>query len=73
MQINLDKSLWHHNFTLRKILYFSITAGIGAGVTWLLTWLFTEMAGWWYMLSVGIASIIAIGIKFVVTAIWVFK
>lgn len=73
MSINLDKTLWHHNFTLRKVLCFGITAGIGAIITWGLTWLFTEITGLWYMTSVVIASIIGIGVKFVVTAIWVFK
>ena len=73
MKIPWDKSIIHHNITLRSAFYFSVTAGIGAGITWALTWMLTEWAGMWYMWSVIVAGIIAIAVKFFITAVWVFK
>ena len=73
MIIPWDRSIIHRNITIRKAFYFSVTAGIGAVITWALTWMLTEWSGLWYMWSVVIAGIIAIAVKFFITAVWVFK
>ena len=69
----IDRPFWHKNFTVKKALYFGLTAVVGAIITLILTYAFTEWAGWWYMLSIMVASAIAIVVKFFITAIWVFK
>jgi len=70
----MANKLFHHpNLTVKKAFYFGLTAGVGAGTTWLITWLLTEQAGLYYMWSVVVASVIAITIKFFITAVWVFN
>lgn len=71
--MQLDKPILHRNITIRTAITFSLTAGVGAIITWALTYILTEWAGLWYMWGVIIASIIAIAAKYIITAIWVFK
>ena len=68
-----DKSLWHHNFTLKKVAYFGIASGIGALVVAGGTYALTEWAGVWYIASTVISGVVAFMIKFVINALWTFK
>jgi dolichol-phosphate mannosyltransferase len=56
-----------------RLIKFSIVGGIGAGInTWFL-WLFTDVAGLYYLYSAVIAIEIAIILQFLMNDRWTFK
>lgn len=57
----------------QKFLKFCIVGGIGALITFGLTWLLTEELGLWYMFSLIIAVGIATISNFTLNTIWTFK
>ena len=68
-----DRYFFHHNFTLNKLVKFGIASGVGAVVVGGGTYLLTEYAGVYYVLSTVITGIIAFSIKFIINALWTFK
>jgi dolichol-phosphate mannosyltransferase len=57
----------------QKFLKFCIVGGIGALITFSITWLATEFIGFWYMFSLVIAVIIATISNFTLNSLWTFK
>lgn len=57
---------------LVKFIKFAIVGGTGAIITWGLTWLFTEKAGFWYMGSLVIATFVAMVSNFLFNNYWTF-
>jgi dolichol-phosphate mannosyltransferase len=56
-----------------RLIRFSIVGVIGAGINTGLLWLFTDLAGIYYLLSSAIAIEIAILIQFLLNDRWTFK
>lgn len=57
---------------LVKFCKFAIVGGIGAIITWGLTWLLTEHAGFWYMGSLILATMVAMISNFLFNNYWTF-
>jgi 2-polyprenyl-3-methyl-5-hydroxy-6-metoxy-1,4-benzoquinol methylase len=55
-----------------RFLKFSVVGGIGAGITFGLTWLFTEQFGFHYMVSMVIAVGVATVSNFTLNTVWTF-
>lgn len=58
---------------LTKYIKFCVVGGTGAIITWGLTYLLTDKAGWWYMASVVLATVIAMTWNFTWNYRWTFK
>jgi len=56
----------------RRFIKFCMVGGSGALITLILTWLFTEISGLWYMLSLGITIVIVVTWNFSLNAAWTF-
>ena len=56
-----------------RLIRFSIVGVIGAGVNTGLLWLFTDLAGIYYLFSSAIAIEIAIIIQFILNDHWTFR
>lgn len=59
--------------TIIKFIKFSMVGGIGAIITFSLTWLLTEKAGLWYMASMVFAVAVATVSNFILNNIWTFS
>jgi len=55
-----------------KFVKFCLVGGSGAIITFSLTWVFTEITGFWYMASLVIAVAIATIWNFTLNSIWTF-
>jgi len=60
-------------YKYQKFLKFCIVGGIGAVITFSLTWILTEMFSLWYMFSLVLAVIVATISNFTLNTIWTFK
>lgn len=60
-------------YKYQKFIKFSIVGGIGAVITFGLTWLLTEIFGLWYMLSLTIAAVTALCSNYTLNCLWTFK
>lgn len=58
---------------LTKYIKFCVVGGIGALITFGVTWLFTEKVGLWYMGSLVIATLIAMTSNFFLNNYWTFS
>jgi 2-polyprenyl-3-methyl-5-hydroxy-6-metoxy-1,4-benzoquinol methylase len=61
------------NISLYKFLKFAIVGGIGAIITWGLTYILTEYAHFWYMWSLVISTFIAMVSNYLLNSLWTFK
>ena len=61
------------NISIYKFIKFLIVGGIGAIITWSLTWIFTEKVHLWYMLSLIISTCIAAISNYTMNSIWTFS
>ena len=59
-------------YKYRKLIKFCIVGGSGALITFALTWLLTELAGFWYMASLVLAVIVATVWNFSFNLLWTF-
>jgi 2-polyprenyl-3-methyl-5-hydroxy-6-metoxy-1,4-benzoquinol methylase len=59
--------------TIVKFLKFAVVGGIGAIITFSLTWLLTEKAGLWYMASMVFAVAVATVSNFILNNLWTFS
>jgi len=57
----------------QKFIKFCIVGGIGAGITFGLTWALTERIGLWYMASLLVAVLVATVSNFTLNTFWTFK
>lgn len=69
----LNRPIWHRNMTLGKLLSFCAISGVGAGVLAGLTFIFTDLLGFHYLVSMIMGSGIATLIKFVLNALFTFR
>jgi SAM-dependent methyltransferase len=58
---------------MTRFFKFCVVGGIGAIITWGLTWLLTEKMSLWYMFSVVIATGIAMINNYILNSTWTFK
>lgn len=61
------------NISLYKFLKFAVVGGIGAIITWGLTFLLTEKAGLWYMWSLVFSTFLAMTSNYILNSLWTFK
>jgi len=59
-------------YKYQKFVKFCIVGASGALITFVITWILTEVANWWYMASMVIAVIIATISNFTFNYLWTF-
>lgn len=69
LQHLIKLALWKH----QKFLKFCIVGGIGALITFSLTWILTEEFKLWYMASLLLAVVVATISNYTLNTIWTFK
>jgi dolichol-phosphate mannosyltransferase len=60
-------------FKYAKFIKFCLVGGSGAVITFVITWLLTELAGMWYIWSMAIAVVIATVWNYNFNLLWTFK
>jgi len=61
------------NLTLAKMLRFWAVGGVGFGINLAVLYTFTEVVGFWYIISAVVALFAAATSNFILNAIWTFK
>ena len=56
-----------------KIGRFLFSGGVSAGVDLILLFIFTDIFGWWYLVSAIFAFLIAFGVSFTLQKFWTFQ
>lgn len=57
----------------QRFIKFCVVGGIGTLIYMLMTWLLTEFAGLWYMVSLAIATVVATIWNYNMNVRWTFK